>query len=506
MHMQVIHELVTVSVTQCELRAHSQQGSDSDGGADATTTTLRYVAVNAGLSTVTFCTDFSESANIHLRFPSDKRHHHLNSTEKAALEKTKTSQPLAFVCTLHPFERRILVYVLKRGKQRALVRVAYAVLSIATPSSDTIVEAQTRAATVIQQQQQSSSHTYSYLSKREILLHLSATEVNRACEEINRHFREYGTVFVDASFPPSTTSLYEPEALEKLSESDASAYSLCRWEHLRNAVDSSWTFVTAPSKRPKQSPLSESAMFASFTSGLPCQDSFLCAMALIAPLRDLWLWRWFPSLEVSSPPEESVATAIKLCDRESDIVDATALSPATVDTNLQLVFDCLDREGRHELTKDDLASFLNLFEHVTPASQLGSQTLHDFLRRFGSSARPDSDERSLTLDDLRDVYLNLAAHDGSACRAVTDTEKSANRSWTQHGRFKELVWHDLLRLLHDDDDKEGGERYLVDDTEPTTQVDRRELVELVCCIHSDTPLLNVAALPGGKGSLVANAT
>ncbi|RLN51908.1 hypothetical protein BBJ28_00002196 [Nothophytophthora sp. Chile5] len=191
---------------------------------------------------------------------------------------------------------------------------------------------------------------------------------------------------------------------------------------------------------------------------------------------------------------------------ESAVVDATALSPTTVDTNLQLVFDCLDREGRHELSKDDLASFLNLLEHATPASQLGNQTLHDFLRRFGSSARPDSDERSLTLDDLRDVYLNLAAHDDSACRAATGTKEEANRSWNQQSRFKELVWHDLLRLLRDDDDKEGGERDLVDDTEPTIQVDRRELVELVCCIHSDTPLLNVAALPGGKGSLVVNAT
>ncbi|RLN51907.1 hypothetical protein BBJ28_00002197 [Nothophytophthora sp. Chile5] len=307
--MQVIHELVTVSVTQSELRAHSQWGPDSDGGADAATTTLRYVAVNAGLSTVTFRTDFSESANIHLRFPSDKSHH-LNSMEKA-----KTSQPLAFVCTLHPFERRILVYVLKGGKQRALVRVAYAVLSNATPPFDAIVEAQTRAATIVQQQQQSSNHTYSHLRKWEIRPHLSATEVNRACEEINRHFREYGTVFVDASFPPSAASLYEPEALEKLPESDTSVYSLCKWEHLHNAVDSSWTFMTIPSKRPKRSLLSESTTFASFTSGLPCQDSFLCAMALIAPLRDLWLRRWFPSLGASSPPEESVATPVKLCDR-----------------------------------------------------------------------------------------------------------------------------------------------------------------------------------------------
>lgn len=59
-----------------------------------------------------------------------------------------------------------------------------------------------------------------------------------------------------------------------------------------------------------------------------------------------------------------------------DLVSAkTALTPSSVDTNLQLVFNCLDIEGKHELSESDVCNFLQLYEHIAPSPRRHSRHL-----------------------------------------------------------------------------------------------------------------------------------
>lgn len=276
--MQAIHHNVTVFVTQRELQSRVPKPN----GSITSSTALQYVAENTGFDTITFRVDFSESANIRLHHPGPNASNTLH----------KFTQELAFECELHPFERRVLAYVVKKAKKRAFVRVHYTVTVVSTPSIDAVVQAQQVKATKLQQLQRRSNQTFRHVSKWNALPQQLATAIDRACSEINRYFREFGEVFIDASFPPTTESLYPSETPNKLSDGDSAVYTLCSWEHLHTIADSSWTFV-APNKVPSKSAFQELASVSSFTSGLPSQDSFLCALAIIAPFRELWLRRWF---------------------------------------------------------------------------------------------------------------------------------------------------------------------------------------------------------------------
>ncbi|ETN11255.1 hypothetical protein PPTG_10195 [Phytophthora nicotianae INRA-310] len=762
--MQKLHDHVTVFVTQRELQARAPKPD----GTTASTTALQYVAENSGFDVVTFQVDFSESANIQLHRPA----------EPGSTTQQKATQQLAFNCELRPFERRVLAYVIKKGKQRALVRVHYAVTAVVTPSVDAILEAQERAARMILKQQQHSNHIFSHVGKWQTLPYRPAAEVIRACDEINRYFREFGDVFVDMSFPPQAKSLYDTDAPNKVSEADSAIYSLCTWDLIHNIIDSSWTFVAH-----------DSASTVAFTSGLPAQDSFLCALTIIAPHYELWLHQWFPTLDTSGQFDKVAAVPVALCDRgltwqhlavdlffpsfplgrglmtprnifgdwypallhkayaklkgsyaavsniptmkilreltgspwvycyrrqdyendtdpstgkmrlqeviqatqsyrpKSDEVsllvavtcgkldnhhrafrltissdedssttsvvlhDATgkylrqkiadsiaefdrdqdpsalrvsweqlfelepavwslplgrrceqrlrrillheedigtmtavisvptlttitfsslyllhfttefcdqqvdvdvnvvtvesdfslalmennnkfqdlsesddgvsskqvvrtlsageyvvtvsaklpesrskaenaALTPASVDANLQLVFDCLDREGKHELSEGDITSFLQLYENVA-SSQHGQEALRSFLHQHGSS---NSLERSLTLDDIRELYLNQAIQDCHEDVVSSSVSSRAISSVNVRARFQELVWQDLLRLLPSLDVAE----------KPRTEIKCQDIVELVCCFHSDTPLLDVVLLSEDKSSFSSN--
>jgi hypothetical protein len=295
--MQAIHDDVAVFVTQRELQARAPKPD----GSRAATTALQYVAENTGFSIVTFRVDFSESVDIKLHRPAERTQGSVDALEKA-------TQPLTFECTLYPFERRVLAYVVKKRNRRAFVRVQYAVLEVATPSVDAVVEAQEKAAEVLSQQLQRSNQTFSHTSKWEALPCRAGAEVDRACAEINRYFRDVGEVFVDASFPPTAKSHYDPETSCQLPEHVVAVNGLCTWGHLHNVADSAWTFVAPPETY-------ESGSRFSYTSGIPAQDSFLCAMSILAPHRELWLHRWFPSLDAASRTEDVVALPVSLCDR-----------------------------------------------------------------------------------------------------------------------------------------------------------------------------------------------
>ncbi|KAG2808133.1 hypothetical protein PC111_g16629 [Phytophthora cactorum] len=754
-------------------------------GTSASTTALQYVAENSGFDVVTFRVDFSESASIKLHLPAEPGSAPINTLQKA-------TQQLTFNCELHPFERRVLAYVVKRGKQRALVRVQYAVTAVVTPSVDAIVEGQERAAKMILQQLQRSNHIFNHVNKLKRLPYRPGAEVARACDEINRYLRDFGDIFVDASFPPQAKSLYDFDAPNKLSEVDSAVYTLCTWDHIHNITDASWTFVSLQR---------DSASTVAFTSGLPAQDSFLCALTIIAPYCELWLHRWFPTLDASSQFENMVAIPVALCDRgltwqhvvvdlffpsfplgrgllaprsvlgelypallhkayaklkgsyaavsdistmkilreltglpwvccfrrtaegndtdpsieqmqlqgavqatlsyrrpksdeasllivvtcgklddhhrafrltipsdedsrtisvvlhdatgkylrhqiadnlaefdrdqgpsalrlsweqlielepavwsitlgrrheqrlrqiflhERDIIKTTAvisvptltsitlsssylvhftsetcseqvdldvsiasvetdfsltplenndsfqdlsdihdgvsskqvvitlnageyvvtvsaerpgrseshstaekavLTPASVDANLQLVFDCLDREGRQELSESDISNFLLQYEHMTP-SQRGKGALRSFLHQHGSSSSFGSEERRITLDDFREIYLVQAIQDSHEDLANYSISSKTISSASVRARFQELVWQDLLRLL-----PSSSSGVDLPAENPRTELKRRDIVDLVCCFHSDTPLLNVVALPEDKSSIDSN--
>ncbi|KAE8897859.1 hypothetical protein PF003_g18065 [Phytophthora fragariae] len=304
--MQTIHDNVTVFVTQRELQSRAPK---SDGSI-ASTTALQYVAENGGFDTVTFRVDFNESANIRLHRPVDRPHQGLNTSD--ALQKS--TQELEFECVLHPLERRVLAYVVKKAKKRASVRVHYAVTVVSTPSVDAVIEAQQGMVTKLQQLQQRSSQTFRHISKWKALPCQPEAAIDRACNEINRYFRDFGEVFIDSSFTPAAESLYASETPNKLSEGDSAVYTLCSWEHLHNIADSSWTFV-APAKVSPKFPIHELAPVALFTSGLPSQDSFLSALSIVAPFRELWFHRWFPSLDATSEVENMAAISVALCDK-----------------------------------------------------------------------------------------------------------------------------------------------------------------------------------------------
>lgn len=171
------------------------------------------------------------------------------------------------------------------------------------------------------------------------------------------------------------------------------------------------------------------------------------------------------------------------------------LTPASVDDNLQLAFDCLDRGGNHELSDTDIVSFLQLHERVSP-SQHGKEALRTFMLQHGSAAtRAPKDDRRLTLDDFREVYLSLAMRECNEANATSNSIRS---------RLRELVWQDLLLLLISNSKGDGDNA--LDMIESRTEIDCRDVVEIACRFHSDVPLLSVASLPDAPRSLNADSS
>ncbi|GMF43034.1 unnamed protein product [Phytophthora fragariaefolia] len=296
--MQIIHDNVTVLVTQRELQSRAPKAD----GSIATTSALQYVAVNAGFDTVTFRVDFSESLNIRVHCPAQTGGNTSTTLQKSTSE-------LAFECELYPLERRVFAYVIKKAKKRAFVRVHYALAGVSTPSIDAVVQAQQESVAKLQQAQQHSNQTFSHISKWKVMPCQPDTAIQRACAEVNRYFQDFGEVFMDSSFPPAADTLYTTDNRNRLSEEDSAVYTLCSWGHLHNIVDQSWVFAVPP--KPPSTKLENEA--ASFKSGLPGQDTFLCALSIIAPFRDLWFRRWFSLLDHTSEVEKMTVISVALC-------------------------------------------------------------------------------------------------------------------------------------------------------------------------------------------------
>ncbi|KAF1777380.1 hypothetical protein GQ600_22365 [Phytophthora cactorum] len=109
-------------------------------------------------------------------------------------------------------------------------------------------------------------------------------------------------------------------------------------------------------------------------------------------------------------------------------------------------------------------------------------------RRRGGNARRFS--RNLPRQAIQDSHEDLANYSISS-KTISSASVRA--------RFQELVWQDLLRLL-----PSSSSGVDLPAENPRTELKRRDIVDLVCCFHSDTPLLNVVALPEDKSSIDSN--
>ncbi|CEG36919.1 Peptidase C2, calpain, catalytic domain [Plasmopara halstedii] len=289
--MQTLNDNLTIFVTQRKLRMQSAKPDETSTWTDA----LQYIGDNLGFETVKFRIDFSKSSSINIHRPAKN-----NSTDILP----RTTENLEFTCELCPFERQTLAYVTKKGKNRALVHVQYEVLEEKAFSVNAILEARDKDAQQIVQQLQHSDGVFSLVNDWTAISSQSKVIIFRACDEINRFYQLGGDLFVDATFPPQAKSLYNLDVL--LSEVDLAIYAQSTWEHLHSISNSSWTFVTRPN---------EVSIPIKFKCGLPAQDSFLCALAIIAPHCEVWLHRWFPTLDSFCQFENMAVVPVALCDR-----------------------------------------------------------------------------------------------------------------------------------------------------------------------------------------------
>lgn len=293
MTTQTFDDIVTIFVTQQELQPQATKLDSTS----ASTIALQYIAENLNFDVVTFQVNFSESTNIKLIRPAEP-----GSTSTLR----RATKSLVFDCKLRPFERRTLAYVTKKEKKRAHVRVHYVLKAVVAPSVDAIAEAKEKVERSILLHIRHSDGVFNLVNKWKAVPSQPRLHIAQVCDEINRFFRLGGDVFVDATFPPLASSLCDCKSPFKLPEADSAIYTLSTWEHLHSISDSSWTFVTQPH---------ELSTKVTFTCGLPAQDSFLSALTLIAPHCEMWLHRWFPTLNTFSQLENMVAVPVTLCSR-----------------------------------------------------------------------------------------------------------------------------------------------------------------------------------------------
>ncbi|KAG6962138.1 hypothetical protein JG688_00008755 [Phytophthora aleatoria] len=468
--MQKLHDNVTVFVTQRDLEARAPKPD----GTSASTTALQYVAENSGFDVVTFRVDFSESASIKLHLPAEPGSAPINTLQKA-------TQQLTFNCELHPFERRVLAYVVKRGKQRALVRVQYAVTAVVTPSVDAIVEGQERAAKMILQQLQRKFDR----DQGPSALRLSweqLFELEPAVWSITlgrRHEQRLRQIFLHERDIIKTTAVISVPTLTSITLSSSYLVHFTS-ETCSEQVDLDVSIASVETDF-SLTPLENNDNFQDLSD---IHDGVSSKQVVIT----LSAGEYVVTVSAKRPGRsESHSTAEK-----------AVLTPASVDANLQLVFDCLDREGRQELSESDISNFLLQYEHMTP-SQRGKEALRSFLHQHGSSSSFGSEERRLTLDDFREIYLGQAIQDSHEDLANYSISSKTISSASVRARFQELVWQDLLRLL-----PSSSSGVDLPAENPRTELKRRDIVDLVCCFHSDTPLLNVVALPEDKSSIDSN--
>lgn len=301
-YMEQIHDHVTVSASQ-----HALPQGDA-----AAVTALQFVASNTGFDVVHFHVDFRESSNIQLRFP---QHSQDSNTERS--DEKKQSLALEFDCEMFPFERRVLVYVLKIPTKRAFVRVQYAVKQVRTPALQEIEHVQQSEEAKMTRRIEHAQEKRSRDQRRFLgPVSLPGAVMKRYCDDINRFFSTTNEdVFVDASFPPCLRSLVgEPSGAGGATGREGAAlYALCRWKHLSDVLDTSWTFAVDESKKRQSTPLTH------LNSAIPGQDSFLCALAFLfsSQTKSEWVKRVFELQSLAEVDVQALGGAIrvKLCDQ-----------------------------------------------------------------------------------------------------------------------------------------------------------------------------------------------
>lgn len=282
--MERIHANVLVSVAPCASGA------------------LQYVIENSGFDSVHVTVDFRRSANIQLQFPRSAN----------SIEVVSTVQGLAFDTVVHPFQRRVLVLVVRQQQKRALVRVEYLVREATAPSVEQIDQAQDAAHAVLAQALLESQASYGGI-RRSLGRHkisrqcIHSVEDVAVCNDINAFALRTQRRFVDQDFAPCSESV-------AASTSDGAMdalWGVCTWTHVHDAVDESWSLWPKRSKAANAIPEGSPAMF---KSALPGQESIIAALNVLS-LQPQALWsRMFPSISDHGDLLTLASLCVRVCE------------------------------------------------------------------------------------------------------------------------------------------------------------------------------------------------
>lgn len=262
---------------------------------------LQYVIENSGFDSVHVAVDFSQSSNIQLQFP--------RSTDSA--HEASTIQGLAFDAVVHPFQRRVLVLVVRQQRKRALVRVEYSVKDASAPSVEQIDQAQDAAHTVLAQALLESQASYGgirhSLGRRKTSRQsIHSVENVSVCREINAFALRTQRRIVDEDFTPCSESMASGGAMDAL-------WGVCIWTHVHDAVDESWSLWPKGSatKTLIAFPKESSAMFKSV---LPGQESFISALNVLSLQPQAFWSRVFPSMSDDVDMLTLTSTCVRVCE------------------------------------------------------------------------------------------------------------------------------------------------------------------------------------------------
>lgn len=347
--MQVIHDHVTVCAVPPA--RYDQQQHETKHNKKKTrnfaSPVLQYVVENTGLRAVTFRVDFSGSRNVILT----------DARSFSDTTRDPCTDGLTFECTVYPFERRVMVAVAKRAmRERAMIRVTYELLAEFEPDIGEITRALEQHAADLRELAITSHASYSFSHQHGRINarcscsssswdQLIATEF---CAEVNQHFSQHGDVWVDSTFPvPFNTGYMEPRTptadygQNSLDSGRSVPFSMCAWRPLHLFCDDErlWRVFQDPAaaakatrSSPEHAPArhqlvpGEDAECARATtrvvSGLPGQQTFSCALAIVAVDIDRWKRSWFPLLgDLLSGPDsldyikKSVAAVpVRMCE------------------------------------------------------------------------------------------------------------------------------------------------------------------------------------------------
>jgi hypothetical protein len=253
---------------------------------------------------------------------------------------------------VYPFERRSLISVAKRStRERAMIRVSYELLAEFEPDVAEITHMLEQNAEDLRELAVTSLASYSF-GHPHPQLRTSGSYSNASwnqctaadfCANANQFFSLHGDLWLGSTFPAPTS----PDDIERnmpatnqghhgLHSRRSIPLSMCAWRHLHSLVDdgSLWrifrTTTTLQSTKTTRAESSSSVIAESLerarsitkiVSGLPVQQTFLCALAIIAADIDRWKCSWFSLCGISLTDVDSleyltkniVALPVRLC-------------------------------------------------------------------------------------------------------------------------------------------------------------------------------------------------